>query len=206
MNAAHLAGLYLVIGGGAAAWVVLRRTGPDRWRDAALLVAVWPLYAPFLIGGVDGIFGGPLLDALRLGRGTCLEALLPDEAEARRLAARVQAVACRAAEIDRVLGRPDFAPGPLARRIDTLRAAGHHAAAEAAERSLRNVERLQALRARCVAELDEVAELVRQLHTQVEVVRLSGLGAADAGAVVGALLDRVSGLDALLEDEVIVGG
>ena len=65
---------------------------------------------------------------------------------------------------------------------------------------MQNIRRLRAIRDRYARELDEVGELLAQLTTQVEVVRLAGSADASAADLVRELLARVEGLDEMLDD------
>jgi hypothetical protein len=188
MTVVELAVIYAAVG--AVAGVVTRvRRAPA--VDALLTAALWPIYGPFLlIGG-----GAPvddrereLLAALRRASATPLGAVLPDEAAGRALARRLRDAAARVRDIDAVLARPDFDVAAARRR------------AGAALR-VQTIERMRKLRDRCAAELDEVDELIAQLVTQAELVRLAGADDGAAAELVRELVARVEGLDALLATE-----
>ena len=153
--------------------VVSRRAGP---LDALLLLGLWPLYGPVLIGGGGG--GDPvapdpreeaLVLALRQATAMPLAVALPDEARARSLTRRIRDGRARLAELDRVLARPDLdeAAARSPRRIDTIR-------------------RLREVRARFAADLDHVDELVTQLTVQLELVRFGGGADDDTAAELAA--------------------
>lgn len=240
MSLAPLAALYAAVGAGCvvAYWAALGRAatsaGTSMGRrmavaDAVLLGLLWPLYGPFLLmrgdedAPVDGSDARPaarevaFLSALRRARQTPLGAVLPDEATARALAQRLRVAAAKVAEIDGLLAQPVFDEDDVRRRLDdlTARAASDWAVATARMR-LQNIHRLRALRHRFAAELDEVGELLVQLTTQAEVLRLAGPaapgggpggspgGALDASGdpaeLVRELVSRVEGLDQMLDD------
>lgn len=180
---AGLGVFYLVCGAGLVVAVRTRR--PLAPLDAGLLLIVWPLYAPFLL-----VVEVPVAD---LG-------LLPDAELTRRLRSRLDAAEARAARVAALLARPEFDATATRARIATFEAAEHAAAAQAARASLRNIERVGRLHARCRQELAEVQELMIQLSTQVEFVRVAGGGAGDTRALVADLVARVEGLDAVLDD------
>ncbi|ACY12910.1 hypothetical protein [Haliangium ochraceum] len=172
------------------------------------------------------------LSALRRARHTPLGAVLPDEATAQALARRLRVAAAKVREIDALLAQPAFDEEAAARRLRTLReredqrrgasaAAGGTAdpapsaplSLSTAALRLQNIRRLRALRHRFASELDDVGELLIQLTTQAEVLRLAGpaspsAGAAgapwgdeDAGELVRELVSRVEGLDEMLDDD-----
>lgn len=242
MSLTPLAALYVAVGAGCvvAYWAALGRAATSaatsmRRRmavaDAVLLGLLWPLYGPFLLmrGDEDAHAGGPdalsdarpearevaFLGALRRARQTPLGAVLPDEATARALAQRLRVAAAKVAEIDGLLAQPVFDEDDVRRRLDdlTARAASEWAVTTARMR-LQNIHRLRALRHRFAAELDEVGELLVQLTTQAEVLRLAGPAApgpgggpegcidasGDPAELVRELVSRVEGLDQMLDD------
>lgn len=177
-----LAVLYVVVGVGLVVAVHARRgIGPV---DGVLLVVCWPLYAPFLL-----VAEQPGLDGL-----------LPEADAALRLADRLAQAEARADQIAALLARPRFDAAATRARIERFEADGLSSAAAAARASLRNIERVSRLHARCRAELTEVQELMIQLETQVEFVRVAGGGTTEARALAADLLARVEGLDAVLGD------
>jgi hypothetical protein len=192
---------YVTIGvvGAVAVFVHHRRIG-----QAALAVVLWPLELPFafvraeLPPGREAAF----VAALRRAASTPLGGVLPDEAAARALATRLGQAAARVQEIDEVLARPEMSEASARARHAELvgRAATPGAIAAAASR-LDNLGRLRRLRDRCAAELDEVGELVDQLTTAAELVRLSGAVDSAGSDLVRELVARVEGLDQLLSDE-----
>lgn len=191
MSLTHLALVYLVVGAG---WAVVHlhrhRTGAGA-VDAALLVVVWPLYGPLVVGRPAA---NPLL--------AVLQAALPEGEAAARLARTIEALDGRIDRLDAVLARPEFDPSAAAARVEALLAQGHAAAAQAAQRRVAALRRLAETRARSVAARATLDELLAHLRTQVELARFTG--AADgADATLAELTDLVGTLDALLDDEVL---
>jgi hypothetical protein len=189
MRLVELAALYLLIGVGSGAAAALRPTDPaKRWLDATLMVAFWPLCAPFLLlrapepGGATRSEIAFLL-ALRRAAGTPLATLLPDETTARALGRRLRVAAGKLREIEELLRRPEF---------DDSSATGVR---------LQNIQRLKRLRDRFARELVELEELLAQLTTQAEVVRLAGAPDSETRDLVNEILSRVEGLDAVLDEE-----
>jgi hypothetical protein len=186
MRLADLAVLYLLTGAGAAvAALCMRRT----LVDALLLVPFWPLYGPFLLMAASA--------PSELG---ALAALLPDEEVQRQLADRLRVARGKVLEIDGLLARADFSEDGAERRLAELRAAdASETAITAVTLRLANLRRLRALRARFVRELDEVGELLAQLRTQAEVLRLGGARDPTTTELVRELCARVEGLDQVID-------
>lgn len=206
MRLAELLTLYLLIGVGAAIVVALRSPSPRaRWVDSALLVPFWPLYGPFVLSqrppptADAGEVG--FLVALRRAAGTPLSALLPDEQTARALARRLRVASDKLAEIEALLQRPEFDEQRAVNRRHELVTSGASASALATAQSrLQNIQRLRRLRDRFARELLELQELLAQLTTQAEVVRLAGVPDSEAEDLVREIVCRVEGLDGLLDD------
>ncbi len=194
MKLAELAALYLLLGLGSAAVVALRPADPaKRWLDATLMVAFWPLCMPLLLSAAPGHDSVKtrseisFLLALRRAAGTPLAALLPDEASARALGRRLRVAAGKLAEIEELLRRPEFDEEDASRRQHGAR--------------LQNIRRLKRLRDRFERELLELEELLAQLTTQAEVVRLAGASDSQTRDLVREIVSRVEGLDAVLDEE-----
>jgi hypothetical protein len=186
------------------------------WSELGFAFAVWPLWLPLWLGARPA--GGrerlqdahpatsSLLTALARLQGSPLAPLLPDPASVRRLAAKLTEASTRIEELDEVLARPTFdLPAALARSNELANqgSASADARASAAIR-VQNIERLRDLRARFVAEVDEIDELLSQLVIQVEVVRFVGAAQTDKDDglrdLVAELLARVEGLGQMLDD------
>ena len=203
MKLTELLLLYALVGAGGALVIVLR--GGHHPADSALLFLLWPLYGPFLVlqsAPVAAATHGEsaFLAAMRGAAGTPLANLLPDEPTARALARRLRAAGSRVAEIDALLARPEFSEDAVRRRQESLRAKpGSERALSTTEHRLQNIARLRSLRNRFATELDEVEELLAQLTTQAEVVRLAGELDAGSAQLVRELVHRVEGLDEFLE-------
>jgi hypothetical protein len=213
----EVAGLYGMVGVGCAAGVLLRRRGPGRWLDAALLLGFWPLHGPFLWlakqdegGGSRGKPPAPprgpssereraLLDALERAQGTPLASLLPEREAGRALARRLEDVASRVTEIDALLRQPDFSEDAALARQRGFEEAGDARSAAASAKRAHHIRHLKGLRDRYVRELYEVEELIAQLRIQAEVVRLSGAWGEDSRELAVELALRLEGLDAVLQ-------
>jgi hypothetical protein len=194
---------YLAIGAVLAiAAAVARRVSSA--ADALLLVAMWPLWAPLAFArplGAGEASDDPrereLIGALARAQDSPMASVLPDEVNARVLAARLREAGVRLAELDAVLARPDFDPAAAERRAAELAARGAMAAAATAQRRVRTLGQLRALRERYRIELDEVHELIAQLVAQAELVRLQPSIAHTSGELVRELVAQIESLDDL---------
>ncbi len=191
MNALDLGILYLIIGTGWALAILIRRGSAV---DAFLLFLAWPLYGPFLLSEAPS-------KEPQQGSTLDLEELLPDQVMAQRTELRLEAARRRVKEIEAVLSQPDFDPEEAEARRARHEQAGRQSAVEAAERTLRNIEHLKRLKNHFRSQIEEIEELTRQLRTQAEVFRLAG--GEDNSALMNELIERVDGLDAVLEDALI---
>jgi hypothetical protein len=166
--------------------------------DALLVVGLWPLYAPLAFARPDSHHReAELLSALARAKASPLAGVLPDAESARILGGRLREAGARLIDLDEVLARPDFDPATVAARATELSARGATAAAATAELRVRTLGQLHALRERYRSELDEVGELIAQLVTQAELVRLQPAIAHASGELVRELVARVEGLGEL---------
>jgi len=186
--------------------IALRRQSAS---DTLLLVVLWPLWAPLMIAQRRGQGDDEreLLSALSRAQASPLAQVLPDAETARVLAARLREATERLEELDALLDRPDFDPATVEARVRELAARGAKAAAATAQLRVRTLGQLRSLRVRYRSELDEVHELIAQLVTQAELVRLQPSIAQSSGELVRELVSRVEGLGDLfayqstIEDE-----
>src|SRR5215468_9087008 len=185
---------YLALGAAIALVVAaVKRRLP--LSDAVMLVGLWPMYAPLAIARPDDdARETELLAALARAKASPLAGVLPDAESVRVLGARLREAGERLRELDEVLARPDFDPAAAERRAAELTARGATAAAATAELRVRTLGQLRALRERYRSELDEVGELIAQLVTQAELVRLQPAIAHSSGELVRELVARVEGL------------
>jgi hypothetical protein len=201
--------LYGLVGLGCALAVMVARPRDQRKVvDAVLMVALWPVYGPFVLAaarGMDALPSGSetaFLVALRRASGTPLAVLLPDRDTVRKLARRLRVAASKVEEIDGLLMRPEFDEREALERHAELRDKGaSDCALSAASMRAQNIRRLRGLRDRFSRELDEVGELLIQLRTQADVVRLAGIADAETRDLVQEIISRVEGLDRMMDDE-----
>lgn len=228
MRLQELALLYFLLGLGSALVALLspsqrRLSRSRRAVDAVLMLLWWPLYAPFVFaasgilsveqksqsGAQNLAASGDLaeghqafIQALNAARQTPLAPLLPDPETVRALATRLQVVQAKLGEIDLLLRRQDFDEAQASARMAEL----EHKGASPYARSLagirmQNIQHMKRLRRRFALELDEIDEMLAQLRTQADVVRLAGRVETDSQDLVQELLLRVESLDSMLAAE-----
>ncbi len=188
--------IYVAIGIAIAAGAALVRK-PLGAGDAAFLVTLWPLAAPLVLGGHrtdDDPVTAELVTALARAQASPLASVLPDTETARVLASRLREAAAHLADLDAVLARPDFDEASAEKRARELAARGSTGAAATAQLRVRTLGQLRALRVRYRAELEEVRELIAQLVTQAELVRLQPAIAQSSSELIRELVTRVEGL------------
>jgi hypothetical protein len=227
--------LYAVLGV-ACAVAIYRSSTESRPRAAvaaALALPLWPLWAPIAltssrsrpaatwasaaaprsrsapspVSEAAAHVEAALREGVEACAGTSLESLLPRDA-ATRIAAEVKRAAARHAELTEVLGREGFDRRAAERRVGELERASASARSVATARlHLENVKRLAALRDRDARALEELADLVQALRTQLTLARFAGSSVEGVGGIVSEVWARVEGLGAALggDDELADG-
>ncbi|MDX2091987.1 MAG: hypothetical protein SFX73_29255 [Kofleriaceae bacterium] len=192
-----------LIGAGYAAIGVALAVGALAFRgrklvagDVVMLLFMWPLAAPhvFMRAPPSSDDEPELVSALARASASPLASVLPDAETARVLQSRLHEASDRLIELETLLARPDFDPGAAAQRARELAARGATAAANTAHLRVRTLGQLRTLRERYRAELEEVRELIAQLVTQAELVRLQPSIAHASSELVRELVTRVEGL------------
>ncbi|MDB4955731.1 MAG: hypothetical protein JWO36_3300 [Myxococcales bacterium] len=194
MSLATLGIGYVAVGAVSALVIALARrrvaTG-----DLLLIASLWPLYVPLSFSrGSDDQRETELLAALARAQTSPLASVLPDAETARVLGSRLREAEKRLAELDAILARPDFDPTAVEARAISLAARGATGAAATAHLRVRTLGQLRALRERYRSELDEVGELIAQLVTQAELVRMQPSMAHASSELVQELVNRVESL------------
>src|SRR5262245_18063844 len=201
MNLMDLALLYGAAGL-ACAVAVYRSSTESRPRAAAaaaLAVPLWPLWAPIALTSsrarrpaspwaeeargrsprsvtseAAARIDAALHEGVEACAGTSLESLLPGDA-ASRISAEVARAAARHAELMTVLGRQEFDVVSAERRVAELEAAPNPARALISARLHPEiVKRLVSLRDRDARGIEELADLVQALRTQLVLARFAG--------------------------------
>jgi hypothetical protein len=201
--------LYGVVGV-ACAIAVLRRApavGSRALTSAVATVFVWPLWAPFALGATAAAARRPGPDSASVGRieraladavaavaGTPMSEVFSPKVAA-RIAAEVARVAARLEELSALTAQAAFDAGTSAQHLKDLEARG------APERTVvtarlqhESLTRLQQLRGADAQALEELAELLEALRTQLLLARYSGSSADGAGAIVSEVWARLEGL------------
>jgi hypothetical protein len=213
MKLVELGILYGLVGlGCSVAVVVCKPAGQRKLIEALLMAGLWPVYGPFLLAGArgedDAHTAGEVafLVALRKAQGTPLATLLPDQGTARTLARRLRVADAKVREIDELLRRPEYDEKQALARCTGLKDRGaSDCALSAANMRMQNIRRLRALRDRFSRELEELGELLVQLRTQADVVRLAGAPDSEARDLVLEIVSRVEGLDRMMDDDPATG-
>jgi hypothetical protein len=197
---------YVAVGVVVAIVVAIAR-GVPTVGDAVLLVVMWPLWGPIAIARADRDHReNQLLAALARAQSSPLANMLPDADTARVLGSRLREASQRLGDLDTVLARPDFDPAVAETRAKDLAARGAVAAAATAELRVRTLGQLRTLRERYRSELEEVNELIAQLVTQAELVRLQPAIAHSSAELVHELVARVEGLGDLFAFQAAIEG
>jgi hypothetical protein len=200
--------------GVACAIAVLRRTTVTSALSLSSAVAtlfVWPLWAPFALGTArparDRVGASPGAAPGSLGRieralgeavaavaGTPMSEVFSPKIAA-RFAAEVARVAARLDELSALTAQAAFDAQASARHIHDLEARGAPERAVATARlQHESLTRLEELRGADAQALEELAELLEALRTQLLLARYSGSSADGAGAIVGEVWARLEGL------------
>jgi hypothetical protein len=217
MNLRDLLALYAVVGV-ACAIATLRRANSIRTRSVAAavaMVAVWPFWAPFALAtppqrttraaprppgpGVLARIERALDEAVAAAADTPMSEVFSPKVAA-RIGAEAARVAARLEELDTLSARAGFDAEASARRVVELEARGAPELAVATARLQHgNLTRLVELRAADAQALEDLADLLEALRTQLLLARYSGSSADGAGAIVSEVWARLEGLGAAFE-------
>lgn len=205
MNLGDLGVLY-GLGGALSSVLVYRASRASRsrthaWKSAALALPLWPLWLPVLLAaspraeGAAGVAGTEVEAALLEGheavRDTPLEPLLP-RAAVDRLLGELRRATERSAELDGLLTKQGFDRAHAEEHVARLEQRNASPRALASARlHLEHVERLQHLAARDRVALEELAELIAALRTQLVFARYCGSSSVEAGDIVTEVWARV---------------
>ena len=207
--------LLYAVAGVACAIAVLRRAEGTRataLASACATLFVWPLWAPFALS-VNGATAARQARAKRPTDNAAvarIERALADAVDAvaatpmsdifsRQVAARISTevghVAARMDELALLEESRGFDAQASAKRVTDLEASGAPERAVATARMQHdNLVRLAKLRADDREALDELAELLEALRTQLLLARYAGSSAEGVGAIVGEVWARLEGL------------
>lgn len=215
MSLSDLIALYLLVG--VACSVAIYRTapvgGPKAAAEAAVAIPLWPLWAPIALTSRTPRLAkkadfapekrvvAALREAVEASQGTPLEALLPREAAA-KIEAEVSRASGRIGELDQLLQKSAFDVDAALARVRTLEKDNALPRAVATARLHHdNVKRLHAVRDRDARTLEELADLVGALRTQLVLARYAGSDLEGASGTLSEVIARVEALGDVLEDE-----
>ena len=210
MNARDLLALYAVVGLACAIAVFHRSStrGLATVISALVTVPLWPLWAPFALApprarpesnSVVERVERALADALDAVRDTPMSGVFT-VSTANRIAAEVASVAARVAELSTVGARVGFDRAASARRLEELEKSGASERAIATARLQHgSLERLEQLRDADARALEELADLLEALRTQLVLARYAGSPADGASAIVSEVWARLEGLGAVID-------
>jgi hypothetical protein len=222
MSLRDLLGLYALVGI-ACAIAVFRRAparGLGAFASAIATVPLWPLWAPFALAPArartrassrpenDAVVTRverALADAVAAVSGTPMSEVFTQRT-ATRIAAEVAHVAGRLADLSALAERSGFDRLVSARRLEELERSGATERAIATARLQHDsLERLAELRAADARALEELADLLEALRTQLVLARYAGSPADGASAIVSEVWARLEGLGAVLDPGVDAG-
>ncbi len=204
--------VYGLVGVACAIAVVLRAPGSRASvaASAAMTIPLWPVWAPFALGAarrpppseesavvqrieralaeaVSAVAGSPIADVF-------------SPKTAARITSEVARVAARQAELTALAGKGGFDVAAARERLRDLESRGAPERVVATARvQLESVLRLGELRAADARALEELAELLEALRTQLVLARYAGSSAEGAGALVGEVWARLEGLGAAFD-------
>jgi hypothetical protein len=220
MSLRDLLGLYALVGI-ACAIAVFRRAparGLGAFASAIATVPLWPLWAPFALAPArarassrpenDAVVTRvekALADAVAAVADTPMSEVFTQRT-ATRIAAEVAHVAGRLADLSALAERSGFDRLVSARRLEELERSGATERAIATARLQHDsLERLAELRAADARALEELADLLEALRTQLVLARYAGSPADGASAIVSEVWARLEGLGAVLDPGVDAG-
>jgi hypothetical protein len=192
---------YVAIGVVIAIAIAIAKRPPV--LDLAIVMFVWPLYAPLVL-----VLRPPAADrreadmlaAFARARATPLAPLVPDDATTRRLGKALRAANARLVELEATLARPELDRTAVADRARALAAHGSPAA-PTAQLHARTLGQLDELRGRYRRDLDDIAELTTQLATHADLLALEPRVGGDTGStdlaceLISEIVARVDRLD-----------
>ena len=210
MNLRDLVVLYGAIGLACAVGVLRRGLGARGVASALMAVPLWPVWAPFALAG-----GRPsrrrhacpsvarieraLDDAVRAVAGTTMAEVFSRQTAA-RISTEVVRVAARLDELAALASQTGLDLEASRARLGDLEARGAPERAVATARmQLESLLRLEQLKSSDLRALDELADLLEALRTQLLLARYEGSSAEGVGAIVSEVWARLEGLGAAFE-------
>ncbi len=207
--------LYGIIGVACAIGVLLRATGSRASVAASAVMAIplWPVWAPFALAtprrrqaavqsAAVARIDRALAEAVEAVAGSQIADVFSPKVAA-RIAEEVTHVATRQGELAALSAKTGFDAAAAKERLRELEARGAPERVVATARmQLESLVRLDELRAADARALDELAELLEALRTQLVLARYAGSTAEGVGALVSEVWARLEGLGAAFEPNV----
>jgi hypothetical protein len=203
--------IYAVVGV-ACAIAVLRRAptrGAAAFASALATIPLWPLWAPFALAPARErrVPSTATITRVEKALAEAVDAVADtpmgqmfSRREAARIVAEVARIANRHADLSALADRAGFDREASARRLAELERAGaSDRAVTTARLQHESLERLAELRIADARALDEIADLVEALRTQLVLARYAGSSADGASALVTEVWARLEGLGAVID-------
>jgi hypothetical protein len=207
--------LYALVGLACAIAAFRRGRGAIALLSALATVPLWPLWAPFALApprargerekarpesaAVVARVEHALAEAVAAVAETPMSGVFTERTAA-RIAAEVARVANRLASLSALAEQGSFDRVASAARLDELARSGASDRAVATARLQHDSRvRLAELRAADARALDELADLLEALRTQLLLARYEGSPADDASAIVSEVWARLEGLGAVVD-------
>ncbi|MHB8877602.1 MAG: hypothetical protein ACYC8T_28255 [Myxococcaceae bacterium] len=208
MGITSTAVIYATIGLCIAAALALRDEHSSAARRAgtfALGALFWPLYAPGLLAArPPPLAAAPpthihaaearLLAALSRVEGIAEEVLAPEVARVRAITGQLSSMERRVAEMDELLGSPEFAPAAAEAALRDLAGRGvsdEDPRVQSVRARLRNIERLRALRDRTAGDLERVSFKLEEMSSQLQLLKFAGRPDAEVVRLVKEIAESV---------------
>jgi hypothetical protein len=182
--------LYLLLGTVVAVALVLRAEGRGRGARVVTFVAgvfFWPVFAPFLLSpprsGAAAVTPPAraaqerLRAALGQVEGLAADVLRPEVARLRGLVDAMGKMEARVAEMDALLGTPEFDRAVAAGQLEALSRRGlppEDPRVQSVQARLRNMERLGAMRERTAADLERVVLQLEEMGSRLQLLKFAG--------------------------------
>lgn len=198
--------IYLLLGGVAAVALVLRAEGKGRGARCVTFVAglfFWPVFAPFLLAPARAptthsppaqAVQARLLSALGRVEGLAADVLRPEVARLRGLLDAVGRMERRVAEMDALLGTPEFDRAAAQAQLEALSRRGlapEDGRVQSVQARLRNVERLAAMRERTAADLERVVLQLEEMGSRLQLLKFAGRPDAELVALLQSVASSV---------------
>lgn len=207
--------LYGLVGLACAIAVFRRARGASAFASALVTIPLWPLWAPFALAPSRARGDEPkrrpenaavmarveraLAEAVAAVAESPMSTVFTERTAA-RIAAEVSRVAQRLASLDALAQEGSFDRVASAARLEELARSGASDRAVATARLQHDSRaRLVDLRAADARALDELADLLEALRTQLLLARYEGSPADDASAIVSEVWARLEGLGGALD-------